>query len=305
MIQNLYSILVNWNLKEDTLACIESLLEAGASLEQVILVDNASTDGSVEALRERFGPRLEMIVNKRNLGYAGGVNQGVQRALQQEAEWIFLLNNDTTVDRLIFTEFERAAEAHPEYPILAPLILYQADPARIWYLGDRLIPGTLITRSLYRGQIDHGQLPAFLPVDFVSGCGMLVRSEVFAAIGLFDESLFMYGEEVDFCWRARQVGFRLGCATRAKMWHRVSVSADRVRPQSRRLRVRNQARFYRKYARGLQIPLMFGFTLVRCLAIGVGDLLKGQPELIAPLATGWYAGWFERQTQDPSQQWKP
>jgi GT2 family glycosyltransferase len=294
MIESLYSILVNWNLKDDSLACVDSLLAAGATPGQVIVVDNGSSDGSAQALRERFGAAVHVIESGRNLGFAGGANLGIRYALDQGAAWIFLLNNDTVVAPSLFAEFQRASAASAKFSILAPLILYYDMPDRIWYLGDRLVPTSLITYGLYRDQIDTGQLPPLVPVDFICGCGMLIEREVFDTIGLLDPSFFMYAEEVDFCWRAHAAGFRIGCATRAKMWHRISVSADRDRPMTRYLRIRNQIVFYRRYARWYQAPTLFAFTLARALRIAIGDLANHQQILVPPLVRGWADGWMGR-----------
>lgn len=292
MFPGLSIVIVNWNLKEDTLACIDSLVAAGASPEQIILVDNGSTDGSVLAFRSRYGIGLQLVENQENFGFAQGSNQGIQIALDRGAEWILLLNNDTVVAPDFLHTILEAAKATDSFAILAPLIFYHADPDRIWYLGDHLISGTLITANPYRGKVYHHRLPDLLPVDFASGCAMLVNRAVFDRIGLFDPKLVMYGEEVDFCWRARLAGFRIAAATRAKIWHKVSLSADRDKPRTRYLRIRNQIWFYRKYARGFQRPLMFLFTILRSVLIGLSDLYKRQATLISPLFKGWRDGWL-------------
>jgi GT2 family glycosyltransferase len=294
VIESLYVILVNWNLKQDTLDCVASLFAAGALPGQVIVVDNGSSDGSVQALRERFGAAVYVVESGQNLGFAGGCNLGLEYAFDRGAQWIFILNNDTLVDPALFVEWARAADAGEGYAIISPLILYYNAPERIWYLGDRLVPASLITYSIGRDQIDRGQFPPLVPVDFVCGCGMFVQRAVFERVGLFDPSFFMYAEEVDFCQRARTVGFRLACATRAKMWHKVSVSADRDRPTTRYLRIRNQILFYRRYARWYQAPPLFAFTLARLLRIALGDLAYRQPALIPPLVRGWADGWMRR-----------
>ncbi len=292
MIDSFYSVIVNWNLKDDTLACVDSLLLAGMATGQVIVVDNGSSDGSVAAMQERFGLSLQVIQSSQNLGFAGGNNLGIQRALDQGANWVLLLNNDTYVAPTFVSEMENAVRRDEELGIIGPVILYHDLPDRIWYFGDRLIPGLLATISLYRGHIYHGQFPSLVPVDFVSGCCMLVKSDVFKRIGFFDTTYFMYGEDVDLCWRARTAGFRLAVATQAKMWHKVSASSNRDRPAARYQRIRNQIRFYRTYSRGMQLLLMLAFTWLRALYIAIGDSTHGRISLINPLIRGWMHGWM-------------
>ena len=293
---NLYVIIVNWNLKDDTLDCITSVLKAGVVTERIILVDNASTDGSVEAIRKQF-PALKIIQAETNLGFAGGTNLGIRYALAQQADWVFLLNNDTIVAPDMFSALARAVKNEPEYGIVAPLIFYSDAPEIIWSAGDRLIPGTLATRHLYHGKEKPVNLPSLIPVDFVTGCAMLIKSEVLQRIGLFDTSLFMYGEEVDLVWRARLAGYPTGCATQAHMQHKVARSANRDRPLARYRRIRNQIIFYRKYARKLQLPIMFGLVLLRVIGLGLKDIGSKQTELLAPLIRGWRDGWVSEIAQ--------
>jgi GT2 family glycosyltransferase len=287
---DIVTVMVNWNLKDDTIACVRSLLAAGGG--RVVVVDNGSTDGSVGALREAFGAAVTLVESGENLGFTGGVNLGVGRALGMGAAWVLLVNNDTVVADDFFAALSAGMAAAPEFDLYAPSIFYFDAPGRLWFFGDRLIAGTLFTRGLYR----NAELPAGLPpavaVDFVCGCGMLARREVFERAGGFDTSLFMYGEEVDFCWRARLAGFRMAVVPAAKMWHKVSSSAGKDKPRYRYLRVRNQAWFYRRYSRGAQVLLMGAGGSLKAALTGLADLARGDWGLIPPLLRGWRDGWF-------------
>ncbi len=285
-------VVVNWNLREDTLACLDSVLAAGVIPQQIILVDNASEDGSVEAIRARFGSALNILQMETNLGFAGGNNAGIRRALAEGAEWIFLLNNDTVIAPEMFTTLQATAQNHPEYGILAPLIFYYQTPTLIWYLGHRLVPGTLITRPILSKKPLPVGSPPVIEVDFLVGCGVMIRRDVFERVGLLDEALFMYAEETEFFWRTRLAGFRMACVTPAHMWHKVSLSANRDRPKTRYFRIRNQILFYRNYARGFQKPLMWMFTGMRTLAMSLLDLLRGYPTLFSASWQGFGEGWW-------------
>jgi GT2 family glycosyltransferase len=134
-------------------------------------------------------------------------------------------------------------------------------------------------------------LPNLVPVDFVSGCAMLVHNDVFRKVGLLDPSLIMYGEEIDLCWRASQAGYLIACATKARVWHKVSSSADKAKPNSRYLKHRNQILFYRKYSKGLQYPLMFFFSLLKFIQISILDIYHHKSSLIPVTAKAWLDGW--------------
>ena len=294
MIPSIYCVIVNYNLKDDTIACVQSLFDASAEPRKVIVVDNGSTDGSVQFLKERFGSAININSTEKNLGFSGGYNLGIQNALELGASWVLIINNDTLVAKDFLSELGNAIESQPQYDIFGPLIFYYNSPQRIWYLGDRLIPGLLITHSLYRGQEIRIQYPPFFSVDFITGCAMLIKKEVFEKIGYFDVNLFMYGEDVDFCWRARKAGFKLAAIPGAKMWHKVSASASRDQYKSRYLRTRNQSRFYRVYSRRLQLPFMWLFSLLKVMSIGFLDIINRRSTLITPLAMGWIDGWLNR-----------
>jgi GT2 family glycosyltransferase len=289
--ESLYAVTVNWNLAPDTIRCVDSLVAAGAPPNHIIVVDNGSTDDSVQSIQAALGPELHILRSATNRGYAAGVNMGARQAFTLGADSVFLLNNDTQVAHTFLRDLERAAAGTQPGAILAPLIFYMDDRDRIWRCGDRLVRGTLFTRSLYHNQRLGPTLPTVVPVDFVTGCGMLVPRRVFESVGPFDESLFMYGEEVDYCWRARLAGYSLACLTTAHMWHKVSASSDRDRPRARYLRVQNQNRFYRTYARGWQRPLMFGLSAAHILVTLMRDVTLGQRQLVAPTMSGWWHGW--------------
>lgn len=291
MIPDLKIVIVNWNLKKDTIACLESLLRAGAIPDQIILVDNGSQDGTIETLISHFQENFHFIENKQNLGFVIGSNQGIKMALQQGAKWILLLNNDTIVAPDFLQQLADAQMQGKQYVILSPLIFHYEQPDRIWFLGDHLIPGTLITRSAFKGKKISKVMPDLLPTDFASGCAMLVQAVIFEQVGLFDHSLIMYGEEVDFCWRVRQFGYKIACSTKAIIWHKVSTSAKKDQPYSRYLKSRNQIRFYKKYSRGIQIPIMFLFSILKSFQLICGDLIHDQSNLIPLTAKAWFDGW--------------
>lgn len=292
MYEEIAIIIINYNLKTDTAECIESLTKARADLAQIIVVDNGSSDGSIEFLRQKFNQELRIEASETNMGYAYAVNIGIKAALLTRANWFLIMNNDTIVDINFLKELESATQHYPIYSLFGPLILYHSQPNRIWFMGERRIPGTLATFHINYGR-DERQLSydEIFPVDFLNGCSMMVSREAVEKIGLFNETSLIYAEEVDFCWRATLAGFRMGTVTRARMWHKVSAIMSKQKPKTRYLKIRNQVIFYRRYSRGLQIPVMILFTIMRSLWITFRDLWYQQPELLAPLWQGFFDGW--------------
>lgn len=292
MFSDLSIIIVNWNLKEDTIECIESLLKAGALLNQIILVDNGSTDGSIPAINNHFTNSVHIIDAENNLGFAQGNNLGIEYALRQNSKWILLINNDTLVAPNFIEELHQATITSPEFSIITPLILYYDKPSKIWYLGDHLIGNTLLTINYYKNRDVNQKIPSVVPIDFANGCAMMINRKVLEQIGLLDAALFMYAEDVDFCWRARLAGFKFACITTARIWHKISKSSESDRSSARYLRIRNQIYFYRRYSKGYQLFIILIYTLIRTIRISISDLLLWQLDLILPLVRGWWDGWF-------------
>ena len=289
---SIYTVIVNWNLPHDTIACIDSLLHAGSPPEQIILVDNGSHDHSLEMLMGVAGLRMTVIASPKNLGFSGGNNLGIRCALTAGAEWVLLANNDTVVAPDFYGQLARAIAVRSDWRLIAPAIFYHDEPQRIWSLGEKLLPGSLITRSAHRGELLPANLPDFIEFDLLTACGLLIHRSVFETIGLLDDAYFMYGEDADFCWRARQAGFRMGCATQARMWHKVSRSTGVHHPQARYWRVVNLIRFYRTHARGAQRAVMWTFSGLQALRLAAVDMLAGRATLAVATAVGWRDGWF-------------
>ena len=287
------TIVVNWNQADETFACVRSLLAAGALPETVYIVDNGSTDDSVTQFRSQTqNYPVQLLTSQTNLGFAGGTNIGIQQALANGAQWVLTVNNDTRVAPSFYQELAFAVRSHPQYKLLTPAIFYYDDPERIWSLGDRLFPGTLITYGLFRNRSLPTDIAPIVPIDFANACGLLVHRDVFQTIGCFNTEFFMYGEDVEFCWRARKADFRIAAVPKARMFHKVSLSSETCHTQRRRWRIINQIRFYRKASTWFQYPIMILFTFLRALWISSGDVMHGRFKLAYATVHSWWLGWF-------------
>jgi GT2 family glycosyltransferase len=291
---SLFIIIVNWNLKTDTAACIRSLVQAKANLSQIIVIDNGSSDGSVPYLREIFGTVLQIIELDTNIGFAAATNLGIRKSMDQGAEWLLLLNNDTWVAEDFFEKLLLVIETQPSYSVFGPTIFFAGERDLVWFLGDHLVPGTMLTTNPYRGKPIPSGLSEVLPVDFLSGCAMLVNRKAFEDTGLLDANLFMYGEEVDWCWRVKRAGHRLAAVPLAMMWHKVSASSSQISTKARYLRVRNQIWGYRRYGNVFQWILLVTLTFLRVLWMSLKELISGNSVLWQSTWKGWIDGWWQR-----------
>lgn len=216
-------IIVNWNGREDTLECLESLRGVDYPWRRALLVDNGSSDGTVAEVRERF-PEVEVIETGGNIGFAAGNNAGIQRALDTGADAVLLLNNDTTVDPSFLTILTEALYRSPDIGAVNPTIYYYDEPNMIWSAGGLIDERTGIACQRCCNEAASGHLGPELDVDYGVGAALLIRREAIEAAGLLDQRFFLYYEETDWCLRAGDAGFRVVYVPQAKVWHKVSRS---------------------------------------------------------------------------------
>jgi len=189
---------------------------------EVVVVDNGSMDGSAEAIRAHF-PQVTLIENRENLGFVGGNNVGLCRALKGNADYVFLLNNDTEVDPLLLRQLVEVAESDPTIGVVGPMIYYYDEPEVIWSAGGAIDWQRGSTRMVGLNERDVGQFGREPQgVDFVSGCAMLVRKAALERVGLLDERFFAYYEEVEWCVRMRHAGFKIVHVPQARLWHKIT-----------------------------------------------------------------------------------
>ena len=217
-------IVLNWNNPGDTLACLESLQRVDYASHSVLVVDNGSTDNSVSAIRKRY-PDVCLLETGENLGYAGGNNVGIRRALQQGAEYVCILNNDVVVAPGFLGFLLSALESAADVGVVTPLVLDTGTPGCVWALGARVGRRTANVDRLYAGADPEtviGREP--FEVDAASGSAFLVSRGVLEEVGLLDENYFLYFEEIDWCLTVRRAGYRILAVPRSRVWHKVSAT---------------------------------------------------------------------------------
>jgi len=233
----IFVVVVNWNRANDTIECLKALASSDYSNYRPLIVDNGSTDGSPDAIRAAF-PAVEVIANEDNLGFARASNIGIEHALQQGADYVLLLNNDTLVDTCLLSELVAVGESDPQIGMLVPKIYYHggkrcpesAEGGRLWSAGAqwrRFPPRVTIVGF---GREDGPAYSVQREVDYATGCAMLVKREVFDRVGMFDPAFFMYHEDYDFSAQVRRGGYRIVYVPQAVMWHKVSASTGEESP---------------------------------------------------------------------------
>jgi N-acetylglucosaminyl-diphospho-decaprenol L-rhamnosyltransferase len=276
------AVVVSFNTREDVLCCLGSL-EANVTLPlRTIVVDNASADGSVEALRSRF-PRAEVIANAENVGFARATNQGLRRA---RTPLILILNSDAEVRAGAVETMAAVLAQRPDVGIVGPRTLGTDGGPQVSF-GRRLsILNELRQRRLVLG-VRHRRPAALRRAEalaavarepaWVSGACMLARREVLEQVGYFDEAFFLYEEDVDLCLRVRRAGFKVAFAPEAVVVHHLgrSMAFD---PERARLEYhRSHLLLYRKHQHRLALALLRGQLLLRAGAGWIAALGPGEP----------------------------
>ena len=200
---------------------VQSLLDQDLAGLEVVVVDNGSSDGSAEALERRFGDRIHLLRNGRNLGFGAGNNVGIRSA---RGRHLLLLNNDAIAAPSFAREMVAAAEAEPRTGMVAAKVLERSRTDVIDTVGHLLYPDGL-NRGRGRLEVDRGQFDALRTALFPSGAAALYRREMLDEVGLFDEAFFLYGEDAELGLRGRLAGWGCAFAPRAVAYHAYSRTA--------------------------------------------------------------------------------
>lgn len=227
-----HAVMLNWNSYDHNAACIRSLQESSYPFTRIVVVDNGSTDGSIERLEQEFrDPQMLFIRNAKNEGFSGGQNIGLRAALEAGADMVFSVNNDTTIDPGCLGLLVEALLRDPGAGIAGPSIMYFGNPETIWQAGGyfNLVRAGVVVPG--KGRPVRELPPEVREVSFLTGCAILIRKQVFEKVGMLDTSYFFYGEDLDFDLRVRAAGMRLLFVSGARLWHKIDeVATDRTSP---------------------------------------------------------------------------
>lgn len=252
-------IILTWNQKELTDACLASMRAVTYGNYRIVVVDNGSVDDSVDFLRAKY-PEAIYLETGSNLGFSGGNNVGIKYALEDGAEWVYLLNNDTEVDPRFLDEVMTIAQTDSKIGIVGSTCFYFEPADIIWFAGAHAdwLTGDMIDPRV--GKTMPATLPVMEDVDETAGAGMLVRRAVIDQVGLLDPAFFIYFEETDWCQRTKRAGWRVVWAPLSKVWHKVSMTFGELSPEMTYLMTRNRWLFMRKNAPNFPLFAMHYFA---------------------------------------------
>ncbi len=248
-------IVPTWNRRDDVLHCVDSLLALDYENFVVAVVDNGSEDGTAEALAARFGDSIALLRNSVNRGYAGGNNTGIRWAEKRRADYVCLVNNDAEVEKGYLRALVEVAESDPRIGAVGCRNLELDETSSLWGAYGKLTYGPFVVRMAGQGAADAEAWRVTRDVDWVIGNGSLWRCAAIAEVGMLDEDLFAYHDDVDWSVRFRAAGYRIVYAGHVSILHRGGGTSDPRREHAFPLPYflgRNGVIFARKHASAVE-----------------------------------------------------
>lgn len=287
---SVHVIVLDWNGLEDTMACVESLHRLHGENLTLVVVDNGS-DRSPHARLAAEYPDVEVVRNQTNLGYSGGNNVGIERALARGADFVWVLNNDTTVDEGALEALLRTAARHPRAGAVGGKVLRADRPATLWMAWGRVTWLQSLIALDGKDCPDGPKYDVEREVEWIPGCSMLFRAEALREVGGFDETFFAYHEDVDWAARARAAGWQLWYNGASVIRHAVHASSGGEEASYTGFRTylsaRNSVLYAQRHGTIGQRLLMTASILLTLPFQLLRRSLRGQSRGVALKVRGW------------------
>lgn len=241
-------IIAVYNGARHIVNCLESIQKSTYQNYEIIVVDNGSKDGSPDLIKKQF-PGLRLILNKKNLGFTGGNNQGMKQA---QGGIIFLLNDDTIIHPDLIQVLVQELESLSEIGIVGPKIYFMNEKDKVWFAGGKIDWPKSKTSHFGRDLLDNELVNDLKKeVDFITGCALMIKKEVIEKIGLLDDVFFAFYEDSDWCQKAKKAGYKVIYIPFGGVWHIKSATASTVFMSD------IQGKYFRMLGRYLKFSIFF------------------------------------------------
>jgi GT2 family glycosyltransferase len=289
-VNRVFTILVNYNNPADTLECLSSLQTVRIPSDVtmcVLIVNNGCAPECVITYDDvEVFSNLEIVImnSSSNHGFAGGNNLGIRFALDRGVDYVWLLNNDTIVTETSLSELLNSMAENKDLGIAGSKIYYHSTKNGVWFENGKV--------NWWLGKADHSRAIRHRAPDYITGCSMLIRTEVFTRIGLLHESFFMYYEDVDFCIRARRAGWNLAVVDTSIVYHKVGGSGGGALSETTAY-YGNRSRMIfinRPYFPLRKRITAFTFSVLTRLLMASMYLVKGNPRFARAVIRGLFHG---------------
>lgn len=280
------AVILNWNLPDQTLACVRALGESTLKADSVLVVDNGSSDESLAAFKRALRAD-EVLGLPENIGFAGGMNAGIREMRGRGMDYVLIMNNDVCVAPDMLQKLIDEASIDPLCSIAAPVVCFTYPSEKVWHAGSRFGRFLLLPKRVGDDEIGRA---ASVEVDAVPASVWLLSSRAIDKIGVFDPRYFMYYEDWDYCWRAHAAGLRIRVIGAARAWHAVSASTRSMPAFRHHHFSRGRTGFYLSHGSLFSRFGMFVGIGLSDARIALSLLLKGQPEAAGARLRGFVAG---------------
>ena len=268
----------NFNKREFVVNCVKSLLEQTCKDIDIYVIDNASTDDSVEALQKEYGDQIQVVVNAENLGGSGGFNTGLRIALKKNYQYAVLIDNDVRVDPNAIQIMYDYMETHKDVGILGAKILNMQKPNVVQELGGSITKNMNILGN-YFDKIDEN-LPEILESDCICTCTAMTRVDLMKKFGLMPEDNFIYWDDIEWSKKCQLAGYKTVAINAAKVWHNRSYDNNMPSSFTRYYNVRNRFNYFLKYTEEDKLDDCIEQMLMEVLHVFFSFNGKGYTELV-------------------------
>ncbi|MEO6912108.1 MAG: glycosyltransferase family 2 protein, partial [Edaphobacter sp.] len=245
-------VILNWNSHEETLTVIESVLQMDSANFRIVIIDNGSTDDSVTFLKEIISERVQLILSPENIGFTGGCNLGFDLALRENADYVWMLNNDSVTRTETLSSMIQLAEADSTIGLVSPMVASLQEPSKLLNAGGIYHPEIPIFSSTRKLQEARDWAATRPNQVMLMGTALLVRVSLIRKIGKLDPAMFAYWEDTDFSLRSIQAGFRNVVDFNSVIYHKeksAGTEAHSMKPHYWYYMARNEIRFWKKHAK--------------------------------------------------------
>lgn len=242
-------VICNFNKKDYVLNCIQSVFESKTDDFDIYVADNASTDGSVEAIREKYGDRVTLLVNSENLGGSGGFNTGIRRVLEEGYEYLYCLDNDVLVDENAVGALADYLDSHPDTGVAGSIVYHMDAPAYVQQYGLDLDFEHYTAITHYADVLDDGSIPDVKVCDTVATCSVMLRTSCIqeTEIGIMPEDNFIYWDDMEWIYRFKRAGFQVVTIRDSVVVHKMGSNVKPVNTFINYYMWRNRLNFFMRY----------------------------------------------------------
>lgn len=242
-------VICNFNKRDYVLECIQSVLESRVKNFDIYMVDNASTDGSIEAVQKRFGSQVAILANSENLGGSGGFNTGLRVVLEKGYKYFMCLDDDTLVDENAILVLYEYMEGHPEVGMAGSRVYHMQMPDYIQQCGLTIDFGHCNAETLYADVLEDGTLPEVIECDTVATCAVMVRGSAVRGsnVGLMPEDNFIYWDDMEWGHRMKLAGYKIVTLGSSAVLHQMGSNVRRPNTFLNYYMWRNRTNFFMRY----------------------------------------------------------